>query len=655
MKIIYVTPHLSTGGMPEYLRNKIELLLPDNEVWVVEKSFEPAYRTVRDKIQALIGKNLVSLGGNLQLLPNLIKQISPDVVHFEELADYHFSDDILDQIYTVNRTWKIFETLHDSSIDSDEKRYLPDKMLVVSPWQIKNFLDLNIPIEIIQHEIKPGTKNRDKGLTKLGLDINKKHVLQVGLFSVRKNQSETIEIAKKMPHIQFHFIGAQTENYSSYWKPLLENLPSNCIIWGERPDPETFYSCMDMVIFPSRGNYGDRETNPLVIRESIAWEVPLLVRDLPFYLGMYNESDKVKFMSDDININVDKINDLLKIKNLTMEQEQTQSLDKNLFKKKLFNITFNHETNRINFEYLESTPLKAFVCVRDIDSEVPIYSFNGEWNQGVTFWCVPIPPRHYNFSSNPNFGGFLYDFYIDGVKVYSATTRIKTTTIKKVKYRVDSFDPLFVNYEQFFTDKIYESFFNEIENLDNVLDVGANVGLFTKFCLDKGAKKVISVEINQKAIDTFKSIYKENESVKLIEKAVCTTPNQVELYLDPSNSLVGSINQNHTNNLSDKQFVETITLDEIFDTNSIENLSLLKMDIEGAEYDAMLSVSDENLNKVEFLLMEFHDNYGGVLRENILNRLENAGFEYNLYQDNCIGYANEYEESGTIFAKNKNI
>ena len=26
MKIVYITPHLSTGGMTEYLRNKIELL-----------------------------------------------------------------------------------------------------------------------------------------------------------------------------------------------------------------------------------------------------------------------------------------------------------------------------------------------------------------------------------------------------------------------------------------------------------------------------------------------------------------------------------------------------------------------------------------------------------------------------------------------------
>jgi len=655
MKIVYVTPHLSTGGMPEYLRNKIELLLPENEVWVIEKNFEPAYRTVRDKIQSLIGNRLVTLGYNLQKLPNIIKQISPDLIHFEELSDYHFPDEVLDQIFTVNRSWKIFETLHDSSIDSNEKRYIPDKMLVVSPWQIKNFLDLGVPIEIIQHEIKPGNKDREGGLTRLGLDVNKKHVLQVGLFSVRKNQSETIEIARNMPHIQFHFIGAQTENYSSYWKPLLEDLPSNCKVWGERPDPETFYGCMDLVIFPSRGNYGDRETNPLVIRESIAWEVPILLRDLPFYLGMYNESDKVKFMSDDMSSNINKINQILKIKNNNMEQEQLQQKNSNLFKSKLFDIKFNSEDNKITFEYLESEPFKALVCVRDIDSEIPIYSFEGEWSKGTIFWCIPIPIGHYDFTTNPDFGGFLYDFYVDGQRVYSMATRIKPTVSTKQKYRVESFDPLFVNYEQFFTNKIYDSFFSQIEKLDNVIDVGANVGLFTKLCLDKGFNKVYSVEINKKAIDCFNSAHSKDERVVLVDKAVSTTVGEIEFFADPENSLIGSLNQTHTKSLSNKEIVKTITLDEIISDNNIERIDLLKMDIEGAEYDAIKTISDSNLKNVDFILMEFHDNYGNILREEILNRLDSVGFEYRIYQDNCIGSASEFEENGTIFAKNKNI
>ena len=88
MKIIYVTPHLSTGGMPEYLRRKVEILKDEHDVWVVEKHFEQAYRTIRDKIEHMLGDRLITIGDRHHLLLDIIETVKPDVVHFEELSDY---------------------------------------------------------------------------------------------------------------------------------------------------------------------------------------------------------------------------------------------------------------------------------------------------------------------------------------------------------------------------------------------------------------------------------------------------------------------------------------------------------------------------------------------------------------------------------------
>ena len=647
MRIIYVTPHLSTGGMPEYLRRKVELMKEDNEVWVVEKHFEPAYRSIRDKIEILIGDRLINISGNNYKLLELIKEIEPDVVHFEELSDYHFPESFLELIYTKDRNYKIFDTLHDSSIDDREKRFIPDKMIVVSPWQIKNFLGLNIPIEIIEHEIIPGERNRSN-LLKLGLDPNKKHVVQVGLFSRRKNQSETFELARIMPDVMFHFIGNQTDNYIDYWQPLLENKPDNCIVWGERSDADTFYSCMDAVIFPSKGDYGDRETNPLVIRESIAWKTPLLVRDLPFYMDMYRESELVKFMSDDIIRSSETLYNILnkEKKEINMELE----LNKEFFKRKLFNISFDGNDNKINFEYLDTYSLNLKICIRDIDTEVPIYSFDASFDNHGSIWCIPIPKQYYDFQNNPNFGGFLYDFYKDGEKVYTMTTRIKPSLVKKERFRVESFDPLFVNYEQFFTDKIYENFFNQIDNLESVIDIGANVGLFTELALRKGANVVKSVEINDVAIDIFKSLHSDKENVELVTKAVSKGDGEIEIFIDPENSLVSSVFSNHTSNLLNSKTIKTIGLNDLVK----KQINLVKMDVEGAEFDIFEGTSIETLKKIDFLLMEFHDNFGGILRDTILSKLEDSGFTYEIYQDDCINPASEWEERGTIFAKNNN-
>ena len=647
MRIIYVTPHLSTGGMPEYLRRKVELMKEENDVWVVEKHFESAYRSIRDKIENLIGDRLINIGNNHSKLLELINEVEPDVVHFEELSDYHFAEPLLEQIYKKDRKYKIFDTLHDSSIDDREKRFIPDKMIVVSPWQIKNFLGLNIPIEIIEHEIIAGERNRN-GLNRLGLDPNKKHVVQVGLFSRRKNQSETFQLARLMPDVMFHFIGNQTENYADYWKPLLENKPDNCIIWGERSDADTFYSCMDAVIFPSKGDYGDRETNPLVIRESIAWKTPLFLRDLPFYMDMYRESELVKFMSDDLiksaAILYNILNKEKKGKNMEIE------LNKEFFKRKLFNISFDSNDNKINFEYLDSPRLDLKLCIRDIDTEVPIYSFDVIFDSYSSTWCIPIPKQYYDFQNNTNFGGFLYDFYKDGEKVYTMTTRIKPSLIKKERFRVESFDPLFVNYEQFFTDKIYENFFDKITTLESVIDIGANVGLFTELALRKGANVVKSVEINDVAIDIFNSLHSNKENVELITNAVSKGDGEIEIFIDPENSLVSSVFSNHTANLVNSKTIKTIGLNDLVKTKT----NLVKMDVEGAEFDIFEGASIDTLKKIDFILMEFHDNFGGILRDNILSKLEESGFTYEIYQDDCINSASEWEERGTIFAKNNN-
>lgn len=656
MKIIYVTPHLSTGGMPEYLRRKVEILKDEHDVWVVEKHFEQAYRTIRDKIESMLGDRLITIGDRHHLLLDIIETVKPDVVHFEELSDYHFREELLERIYTHDREYLIFDTLHDSSIDHTEKRFIPDKMLVVSPWQVKNFMPLGIPVEMLEHEIIPGKRDRS-GLTRLGLDPNRKHVVQVGLFSRRKNQGETISLARYLPDVDFHFIGSQAENFSDYWKPLLENLPPNCKIWGERSDAENFYSCMDAVIFPSKGEYGDRETNPLVIREAIAWDLPLLLRNNDFYMNMYSEGPKLRFMKDDYLSNAEILRELLKIETTNMPEQK--EIREDYFKSKLFNISFDPNENKINFEYLGDANIQTTVCVRDIDTEVPIYSFDSNFTSGSSVWCIPIPKPYYDFQANPNFGGFLYDFYIDGERKYTQATRIKASAANKQKFRIESFEPIFVNYEQFFTDKIYDEFLNATRNhplqevpgpIGTVLDIGANIGLFTELALRKGADRVVSLEISDKAISIFENLHNDKENVTLIKKAAYDKTGEITIYSDPNNSLVGSIFPNHTHGLSDSYTVESMSVADILVENSIERVGLMKVDVEGSEYAIFDGMTEDTLDRIDNLILEFHDNFGGRLRDSIIHRLEGK-FEYELYQDDCINRASEWEERGTIFAK----
>jgi glycosyltransferase involved in cell wall biosynthesis len=64
--------------------------------------------------------------------------------------------------------------------------------------------------------------------------------------------------------VQFHIVGNMADNFKWYWEPLVQNLPPNVTIWGERSDVDNFYQAADLFLFCSKGHDKDKETMPLV-------------------------------------------------------------------------------------------------------------------------------------------------------------------------------------------------------------------------------------------------------------------------------------------------------------------------------------------------------------------------------------------------------
>ena len=90
-KLLYVAPHLSTGGLPQYLTKKIELLKDEFEIYLVEWVDCTGGRLVvtRNKITKLVNPNrFFTLGENKQELIDIINQVQPDIIHLEEIPEY---------------------------------------------------------------------------------------------------------------------------------------------------------------------------------------------------------------------------------------------------------------------------------------------------------------------------------------------------------------------------------------------------------------------------------------------------------------------------------------------------------------------------------------------------------------------------------------
>jgi len=316
-RLLYIAPHLSTGGLPQYLTKKIELLKDSFEIYVVEWANHTGGVLVvqRDRITSMIDPDkFFTLGENKMDLLNLIEEIKPDIVHLEEIPEYFMDFNVAKALYKKDREYSIIETSHDSSYDATQKKFFPDKFMFVSDWQIKLFDSISdIPKVLVEYPIEYNDRpDREKALKELNLDPSKKHILHVGLFTPRKNQAEFFEYARSLPDYVFHSVGNQSGNFAHYWEPLMVNKPKNVVWHGERSDVERFYSSMDLFLFTSRGTNNDKETMPLVIREAISFKIPTLIYNLGVYLDYFDKFEGVDYLDfSDFDLNCDKIRNIL--------------------------------------------------------------------------------------------------------------------------------------------------------------------------------------------------------------------------------------------------------------------------------------------------------------------------------------------------------
>lgn len=311
-KILIISPHLSTGGAPQYTLNRIENLLEHNEVHCVEYNYISSHYVVqRNKIIDLLGDRFHSLQVNKMKLIEIVSQISPDIVFVEEIAETFISDNVLNFLYDKDRNYKIFETTHSSVDNSYSKKFLPDKFIFVSEYSRQMYSKFNVHSSVQEYPVIPKEKNQDVAQCKLNLDREYKHVLNVALFTPGKNQEYAIEIARKLQNekIMFHFVGNQAPNFKEYWEPLMRNLPKNCRVWGEREDVDTFLQASDLFLFPSKF-----ELNPIVIKEALSYYLDILMFNLDTYLGKYNKNPKVKFLDGNLNNDSKKLLNLLNMK-----------------------------------------------------------------------------------------------------------------------------------------------------------------------------------------------------------------------------------------------------------------------------------------------------------------------------------------------------
>lgn len=160
--------------------------------------------------------------------------------------------------------------------------------------------------------------------------------------------------------------------------------------------------------------------------------------------------------------------------------------------------------------------------------------------------------------------------------------------------------------EDLTTNKIYEKYLN-IQKGDVIVDLGANCGYtayrFSKLVGDSG--KVICVEPDS---INYECLIKNINNLKLtniisLNKAIWNKNTKLNFQQEGALGSAVSEKLNRNDNIKE---VETIKISDLIETCKLEKINILKIDIEGAEYELFTDL-DEIIEKYSpKIIMEMH-------------------------------------------------
>jgi FkbM family methyltransferase len=144
-----------------------------------------------------------------------------------------------------------------------------------------------------------------------------------------------------------------------------------------------------------------------------------------------------------------------------------------------------------------------------------------------------------------------------------------------------------------------------------IIDLGANEGFYTLMVKKLAPKsRVIAVEPNPSAFKTLKKNIEANklENVIAVNKAVSSKNGKIIFEIVKGRTTVGALKvyrKYRKRYKLEKISVSSVTLEKLCNTYKIDNIDLLKIDIEGSELEILKS-SKNVLPRVRKVVIEYH-------------------------------------------------
>lgn len=176
--------------------------------------------------------------------------------------------------------------------------------------------------------------------------------------------------------------------------------------------------------------------------------------------------------------------------------------------------------------------------------------------------------------------------------------------------------------KEIYLERLYDSL---IKKDAVVVDIGANQGLFT-YWASLFSKQVYSVEPSFEHFEALKQLISFNsmKNVTPIKCAISNFTGKGTFYKLPNTTMFSLTPAMKT---GDTEAVEVVTLERLFNQLSINHVDILKVDVEGEEFNIFSHSSfDKVASRVSTIITEYHT-WTGNNPIQLKNMLHDRGFE----------------------------
>ena len=195
-----------------------------------------------------------------------------------------------------------------------------------------------------------------------------------------------------------------------------------------------------------------------------------------------------------------------------------------------------------------------------------------------------------------------------------------------------SFYKIFDTYELGSEGCEYERYGCQILPGDVVVDIGANIGLFSHRAELKGASAVYAFE---PIFITYMALHlNSGKKTKTFKNAIYSDQRILEMSIPEMKSNTGEgtikekLNSVNRHSIVD-EMVSSISINSLFEKSMIGKIDFMKMNIEGSELECLSGLTDQNLSSLRCLAVEMHLNAPGIdsFKSGFIERCHRLGFK----------------------------